>query len=355
VWWWTTRESRLATFLISIGVGLGVTWNYDGGLAATVAWLAFLAFDGLASRRGRRLRETARRLGLAAAGLGVALLALLLWLFANGGSASNLLSVAGVYATLIRGGLFQIPMPGLAHPWVAVVAIYGAGVLVGGARIAGWLDDRRDRLALYLGMLGIGLFSYYQARSAASNLAAVMWPAFGVYALLADRVMGRLARHSKVGRTVGVLIAWPAVLCGVMAVATAIVRAPNVAQTWHSRLSQIRAGADSDFARQAAFVRAECAGEPALIISIHQAALHAESGVPLARLGPGLSELLLVSENESIKERIARGVDRHVFLGQHPAFLGTPAMLLPPNDVIGRRYARAALDPSQTLMHLLRR
>jgi hypothetical protein len=356
VWWWTAHESRRATFLMSIGVGLGATWNFDSALATIVAWLAFLTFDRPgAPARAPSLSAIGRRLGAATAGLGVALLAVLLWIVARGGHARDLATAFAVYEWHLQGGFMQVAMPSLAHPWAMVVAVYGAGILVGGARLAGWLDDRRDRLALYLALLGLGLFPYYQSRSVAGNLISAMWPAFAVYALIADRVVGRLARTSSVGRTLAASVAWPVVLCGVLAVATAIVRAPNVPRTWSVRLSEIRTRADSAFAKQAAFVRETTASEPALIISIHEAALHAESGVPLVEHGRGISEMLLVSDNERIKARIAQGIYRHVFIGQRPSFLATPEMLLPQNDALRRHYVRAGLDPSQTLMHLVRR
>jgi hypothetical protein len=352
---WMRKPTPARTFALSCAIGLGATWNLDAGIAAMVAWVGLLVFDAVAThRRVKRASIAAQPLYWAFGGVAFAFALVIAWLVLRGGRPSDLAALASMHAAVMRDGYYQVPMPGLWHPWPIVVLVYAAGLLAGGLRAAGRTDDPRDRLALFASLLGIGLFSYFQGRSVFLNLVAVMWPAFVVCALLVDRI-AMAAGTARGERIVAAAAAFPLMLSGALALGVAVVRSPDVVQTWAVRSEERVASPTSPIARQAAFVRESAGRARAFVLSIHQAVIHAESGARPPWFGPGLGEMLLIESNRDVGRRIAAGEVDHLFVGRQLSFLGTRDMLLPPNAVLERVYALEGVDPTNSLLHFVRR
>jgi hypothetical protein len=352
---WMRKPTDARTLALSCAIGLGATWNLDAGLATMVAWLGLLGFDAVTTwTRIRRVGVAMRPVIVAVAGMAFALVLVIAWLVVRGGGPSDLAALGAMHAAVIRDGYYQVPMPGLCHPWPIVALVYAAGLVAGGLRAAGATDDSRDRVAVFASLLGIGLFSYFQGRSMFLNLVSVMWPAFVVYALLIDRIAVAAGAERR-ERVVTAVLAFPITLVGALALGMAAFGAPNVAETWSVRQDERAASAASPIARQAAFVRESAGGAPALVVSVHQAVIHAESGVRPPWYGPGLGEMLLVESNREVARRIASGAVDHVFVGRQLSFLGNREMLLPPDDVLARNYTFAGADPTSSLLHFVRR
>lgn len=166
-----------------IFAGAAFFWNPDSGIAVIGAF-TFMMLYALV-----RDRAEWRRPAL----FGAALLPTLAagWAFA-GYLTGTWLSAADFFFSgrfFYQYGFFMLPMPDLPDWWGAVVWCYLAGLTLGA-----WLFffRRRSHFAdaiVFLSVLGLGLFVYYQGRSHLFNLLPVMWPAALIFFLLAGAVV----------------------------------------------------------------------------------------------------------------------------------------------------------------------
>lgn len=159
-----------------LAAGLAFWWNADSGIAVVGAGL----FLELLNRIGRGARAGRPDIFLAA----LALVLAVGWcgFIGFGGVAAGWERMFGAGQAFYRHGFFMLPLPELPAPWGVVLLIY-LGALVGG--IYG-IGVRRSgalfyQCAVYLGVLGLGLFLYYQGRSHLFNLVSVAWPAWALF------------------------------------------------------------------------------------------------------------------------------------------------------------------------------
>ena len=85
------------------------------------------------------------------------------------------------YAT----GFFMLPIPKAPHPWMAVAGIYIYGIVYALFSQQKTSSLKSDFI-LYLSILGIGIFLYYEGRSHVYNLLNVLWPALVIGLILSN-------------------------------------------------------------------------------------------------------------------------------------------------------------------------
>ena len=99
-----------------------------------------------------------------------------------------------------------------------------------GFGLQAFLDGNRNtfaRLSMFLGILGTGLFTYYQGRSHDYNLLSVCWPAVLLGFLFADRLL--LAIRARLLPRQLCWLALPAVYFGLM---TAVMMPSCLVHLW---------------------------------------------------------------------------------------------------------------------------
>jgi hypothetical protein len=181
------RAKQLAYWGMHLLCGISVLWNLDTGLVLLLTWVLLLAY--LECFKGS-LREIAwGMLKQGATALTVLASVLLLYMsaiFLQHGALPPLHDSLAYQKIFYLFGFFMLPMP-LLHPWNLVVLSYLIGLSTSvQALLTTGTDRNRAAMALFISVLGIGLFSYYQGRSHDFNLIHVLYPAILLWAMGLD-------------------------------------------------------------------------------------------------------------------------------------------------------------------------
>lgn len=167
-----------------VWAALSLFWNPDSGLAVTGAFV-FLTFLK-ALRGGTAGRRAAVRF---AAGLLGSLALTWLLLSLRLGMAPTPTQIFAVNRHFYQVGFMMLPMPPLPALWSLVALLYLSGLTLGAYYFLAGRAPRFGQLAVFLSVLGLGLFLYYQGRSHDYNLYSAMWPAALLFFLAAGRIM----------------------------------------------------------------------------------------------------------------------------------------------------------------------
>ena len=192
-------RENIALALLILFSFLGVIWNLDSGLVAFGAVLVGLGFITFGKCLEDRLnfRVIALKWSRFIIYLvGVPLLAYLFLVtvtFARTGE--TFVDFAYLFffqATFYNYGFFMIRMPYI-HPWALLALAYLVGISIPVVHFVKAIKERAglslDHVSLlFLSVMGVGLFSYYQGRSHDYNLNKAMVYLFPVLALLVDKM-----------------------------------------------------------------------------------------------------------------------------------------------------------------------
>lgn len=198
--YWARSIHLWLSFLMSVFCGLAIFWNLDSGITLTGAWLTFLIFDWTAGYfldkstfyrcafNGSYLQRNWIHLF---AGILTPLLTCLLFLKVLFGSTQEIdwSSFTRYHSQFFGAGYYMLSMPVLPHAWQLVCLTYVIALCAG---IVGALNHQKTPALDFLfftGVMGIGLFTYYQGRSYDYNLTAVAWPAMIILAIFPDHAL----------------------------------------------------------------------------------------------------------------------------------------------------------------------
>ncbi|MBB5753950.1 hypothetical protein [Prosthecomicrobium pneumaticum] len=351
---YAARRSLGRAASVSLVAAIGTVWNADTGLMIVGAFGGFLLVKWFVLRVGgpassapqRRhlLQASALHLGLLALVIGASALALL----AGGGVPKW--SWLGSYARIFYDlGLNMLPLPiGVTNPWMSVLAAYLAAILVA---LAAWRrtpNARSADLLFFLGLLGWGLFVYYQGRSHILNLVTVCWPALMIAAILGDRTL-RMVRAGGLSRLQLVL---PVAALGVL-FSCALPFLQNVgALARDMRAAFVGRGVPTSplVADELAFIRSHTMrGETCVILAQRQGLYYAAAGLRSPLEGPGYVEMLTIADRDDLLRQIETGRFSCVFVAEGPdTALDLGVDLMTPF----RDYTRVAVSPMGSLVLL---
>jgi hypothetical protein len=350
---WLHRPTTRGAGTIGVLATALTYWNFDSGLAALGAWLVLVCARGLAV--GASAERRARAVHAIAAFAGVLFAACILGacLVVRGGRAGDIAQLWSAPREYFLAGFNMLPMP--RHPalWCVAAAIHLGALALGAAHLFARPIDRRCDLLLFTGVLGTGLFAYYQGRSVETNLFACSWITVVDIALVTDLVVSSPARsHARLASAAAAVFV---VAYGGLVSATLIApRSRSVVATWRERLGP--PPYRSEVPPKAAFVREELGGAiEALVVSQHQAAIQIEAGIR-APLGlPGIAEIVLNAEARRVRDAIANASVRDVFVDAVVSPDLPRDQLIGPTTALEARYDLVRWDPSHTLAHWRRR
>jgi len=203
------RRENIALGLLILFTFMGVVWNFDSGLVAFGAVLVGMGFITL----GKCIEERPGFAGIAKkwAGFGLYLAGvpllsyvfLVIVTFARTGSVFiNFAHMFFHQSVFYNYGFFMIRMP-YVHPWALLALVYIVGISVPVVRFVQSIKERAGLsleyvCLLFLSVMGVGLFSYYQGRSHNYNLNSVLVYLFPVLALLLDKMDSFFPAHDYI-------------------------------------------------------------------------------------------------------------------------------------------------------------
>jgi hypothetical protein len=325
--WFSRRPNHLRACVLSAVGAVALVWNLDSGLFIVVAFGAYPAARSVMSWMTRSdagvhdnpgprtyalalASHVAITLAIAAAFMGVLTLKAgqplrLRWIF----------EYQRVFADL---GLAMLPLPRRPHPWMAVLAIYLAGLLQAffmwkrGSRVTVKAD-----ILFYLSMLGLGLFAYYVGRSHILNLVAVCWPAAMLIAIFADDTLRMLRAKALAPSTITIAIVACAML--LLAAGSFVARVPLFTERAGSQFSTRGQASDPLASSELAFIKRHApAGSACLILASRQGIYHAQAQVASPYRGPGIVETVLIADQRRMMDEVFAGAYPCLFVGLGP-------------------------------------
>jgi len=325
---WAFRALTLKRLLVlAAWIGLCLFWNLDSGIAVLygvtmlVVSLAGLSWFCRADGPGTRRLLVVSVVVVPAFSLLVYALGLLL-LSIKAGEWVNLDWVFTFQATFFRHGFGMLPLDPWPDAWFVVLLVYGLSFVVGARLLIAGGNVNRNVPLLYLPLLGLGLFAYFQGRSFYFNLVAVSWPLILVAALLVDRHLLALRRRVVPAATaplaisglgslllpaMGLLASYPALL---QAALQPRLHEPDPAQAPAAYLDSERS-----------MIRQYCndAAAPCLLIAKRQGIYTLELPSQAFVAGFSPAEMLLRSDKARLTRQIQSSARQRILLGVGPS------------------------------------
>jgi len=343
---WAARRGALRAWAaVGVFAGLALMWNLDSGIAVAGATLFTLGCEGRWAKPARGALAVMAVVGGMAATAGL----FLLCLHIQAGWREPFHRTSDYQRLFYVAGFCMEPMPLAPHPWWVVVAGYLTGLGLGIQRRLAGRRDAATRLLLFLSILGIGLFTYYQGRSVDINLVNASWPAMLLAAMLADRVL-RAVR----ARLLAPAMCWtllPPAYLGVLALAmmpgVLIGMAALGPAQWRLALAARATGRAAMMDRRVDFIRAHVGGDADCeILAQYQAVYFMETGFRSSLDGPGLTEIFFMTDLDELRSGLMREPPRHLFIDE------ATAERLELREAIDSRFRVVATFPDGKLVYL---
>lgn len=208
-------SKKIIALLCGILAGVGLWWNIDSGIAVCGAFITVMVLELIFSKERRPCVKQLTSFSLSAFAAFAALL--VIFSIQQGCIISPVESLK--YIKLFSSsGFGMLPLPKQPAPWCVLVGIYLLCIIVGLRLFISGRVSIFAKMSIFLSVLGIGLFTYYQGRSHVWNLSLVIWPALMLMFIYTDRII-RLVKAGLINGAFKILI-FPAVFFAVCAMMT---------------------------------------------------------------------------------------------------------------------------------------
>ena len=306
------RPNRRLYYLVFVLSSVAVLWNFDTGVMVFCAWVLTLCYAELPVRRpGPILAHLGR--GLAVFGGVFALFNLLVFLVyrrvPDYGGFFHFLQIFKLE------GYYMLPMP-LVGLWHLPVVVYFAALIAAIAALVRGERSVRARMYLFLALLGVGLFTYYQGRSHEDALISVSWPAFVILTLFTDELASGMPGRRRLADAAAVTFS---LVIGVFSVVFLVAYRLDLAARLKADVGPIfsPSAARSRVPRNAALIASNTrAGGEVLIISFYSGIYHLASRTTSPLRLPGPVEWFLTSEIEEVADYLKSDRWEQVFVDE---------------------------------------
>lgn len=335
VWFYQKAKGKsksLLYYLTFVICGMAILWNLDTGVVVFGSWILFLYWETLGQWRSFHFKKTAKAITKhSLIALTVVILSvgsLYIYTYLRSGVFPDILAALRYQEIFYGSGFGMIPMP-LIHPWNLIVLIYGVGICISLSRLSkkmvgvnlaeDQLQTSRVNMIFILSIMGAGLFSYYQGRSADASLLDSFWSAFFLIAIFADGLLERLIlnfnKSSPIAyRASNIATGFLFLLLSLILVFYAggiaelspkfVDRIKNEIQS----VDQWRKGGSSTYTQDIDFIRKYFSpGDQVLILGWNQATYYMESGTTNPLDIPGLLELVYKSDYQKLSDYLTNG------------------------------------------------
>ena len=185
---------------------LAMLWNLETGIVCFGSWIAALFYDEVLLRKDRGcIKPILRHLGGAVLAFFLVLAAFLFSMRLRYGGWPDLIKATDAVRMYYLLGFGMMPMPPIGL-WQIVAFSYLVGLSYAVRCLFLCEDPVKARMVFLISVLGAGLFSYYQGRSAITNLSPAAYPSILLMTLATDQMVCFL-KTAKV-QTKGIEFFW---------------------------------------------------------------------------------------------------------------------------------------------------
>ncbi len=305
--------------------GAGLLWNIDSGFPVLAAYGGILLLDW-------------ELINIVCFGTwaGAGMFSAYFLIYLNSGTFYNFREMLRYQEIFYVSGFMMLPMPNVPAPWCGLAMIYLLALLLG---IKFRLDGENKRIArvyIFLAILGLGLFSYYQGRSHDLSFPAVMWPGFLLLSILGDRL---LFSHDRQIRA----LALPTLVAAVLCIGCVISNPVRIGEGIKAAFANNR---NSSFEQDIAFIVDHAPPEGTVnIIGPGSGVLYGETGFKAGiKNFNHVENMILIADVERIGQEIMQS-GQPVFISLHRPFSFKFPQIYLSNHVI------AASSPEQKIIY----
>lgn len=317
-WRFMLIEPRIRNVVIfSMLLTGGVIWNLDSGVPALGSFLVYLVFSVFFTKKPDR-RRWLKVFGLAVLSMALTFTLFAIYMRIKSGVAIPWNEWLHYQRVFYISGYGAIPLPLAPHPWMVVIVLYIIGIS-GYMRSAFLVGNPENfwKLMLYLGVMGLGLFAYYQHHSDNAVLVAACWPALFMGYACSERFLKCSVTHDCL--KLGLLAILPCFLLGIAFCGFFIYKIPTMVSQAHYNWKMAFHPARTPVAQNIAFMRARISAEDRHSIELVtwlQALYFAELNIPSAIKGAGTGGAMPGEDQAALVRRIEAAKPRIIFLQQ---------------------------------------
>jgi hypothetical protein len=296
-------------FLVAIVAGVALVWNFDWGVPAYGALVAFFVLALVTCSRPERPKALTRLAVSIVVPVCVSAL-FVLYLSAKSGWQIELAQWVKYQQIFYASGFGMLPLPLGVHAWMGIIVIYVIGLSCGISARIGDAQSLRSDTIFFASVLGIGIFTYYQGRSHDVVLSFVVWPAIIIAFAITDWIWESSQKKLEAAKVWMII---PIVTLGIMSSFLLLWGMPRILTSKSVFLADVtpppitRTNVDFILSRTNG-------GGTAVIFSKAQAVLFAETGLVSSLKGPGAAETLLVEDEKQQLLMILEERPTHLFI-----------------------------------------
>jgi hypothetical protein len=321
------KSRRLLYYSTFVICGMAILWNIDTGVVVFGSWIVFLFWETLGQWRSLPFKKTAKAITQhSLTALTVVVLSigcLYIYTYLRSAAFPDMLAAFRYQGIFYRSGFSMLPMP-LIHPWNLIVLTYCVGICISFSRLAKRMvgvnpaedepQKSRFNMIFIVSIMGAGLFSYYQGRSADASLLDSFWSVFFLLALFADGLLEHLApgikrsspivcRASNIATGLLFVLSSLMLFCYAGGIAQLSPRFADRIKTEIQAVGQSHNGGASIYAQNIDFIREYYSpGDQVLILGWSQATYYMESGTTNPLDIPGFLELVYRSDYQRLSD-----------------------------------------------------
>ena len=314
-WNFISVQPRIrSVILFTIFLTCGVIWNLDSGIPALGSFFVYLMLSAFFTRAAER-RWWIKAFMLTVLGMTITLALFATYMTLKAGVSvpwSEWLRYQRIFYML---GYGAIPLPLSPHPWMAVVAIYVMGIL-GYMHFAHKQSaDNFWKLMLYLSVMGLGLFAYYQHRSHDAVFLAAFWPALFMGYVCSERFLGYIMKTRL--PTSWLLMIVPSFILGAVFSGFFIYKVPTMLGQAKYNWAMAFSNKKTPIIENIVFMRAKLPAQDrdsVELITWLQAIYFSELGIPSVVKGPGTGGAMPGEDQAALIVRLRAAKPRIIFL-----------------------------------------
>ncbi|MBT4121076.1 MAG: hypothetical protein HOA57_00395 [Candidatus Magasanikbacteria bacterium] len=192
------NNSRFLYYISFLFFSIGILWNFDVGVVVFLSWLAVLFYNELVKDSIWKVKIV-KMLKHFVVGSVALFLVTGYFIFVTYLNSGQLPSVSFLlqYQKIFLSGYLMIKMIPPPHMWSVVILIYLIGILISVRSFVLKNANYIERIILFLSILGVGLFSYYEGQSSDTTLFRTSYPALILLVIFADVLWHRIKEHGR--------------------------------------------------------------------------------------------------------------------------------------------------------------
>jgi len=306
-WKYFNKEGFFLYYSSFIIYSISVLWNFDTGSVVFLSWILILIYKELKENNLKRgLKKILKHLLTGGIMFIVTVFIYAFYIKLRYGSFPVFIGSFKYQSIFYLYGYFMEPMK-IIHPWNLVILIYLTGLSYG---VRSLFDKEKDVTVysiVFLSVLGLGLFTYFQGRSHDLSLPGVSYPALLILTVFTDRIFRNRTSLKLISLF---LLSWFLFfLCILMS------QTPSVCFSVKDKIEAIIEKVPTKISRDAGFLMDHTKQkEKLLILSCHCAIYYNETQTLCALNIPSMTEFFYKDDYNIIYKFIKESEHGKVFL-----------------------------------------